>query len=128
MSDDGMQFSPTASVKASVQLNKMKEANLKYKSLLKLAKERIQAQEEELESLRGAFVHHIAITPQPNSITYKQREISLFEKEISLFDPPLTFFALLILIFLLLYSEHKSNGRTNENGATRSDDQHCNGG
>lgn len=56
MSDDGMQSATTpASVKATVQLNKMREANSKYKSLLKLAKERIQSQEEELESLRGTF-------------------------------------------------------------------------
>lgn len=62
MSDDGMQSTTTpASVKATVQLNKMREANFKYKSLLKLAKERIQSQEEELESLRGTFVHLVSI-------------------------------------------------------------------
>jgi hypothetical protein len=85
MSDDGMQFSATASVKASVQLNKMKEANLKYKSLLKLAKERIQAQEEELESLRGTFVHLTSITAQPNSITLEQLDsVSLIHPSLSL--------------------------------------------
>jgi chromosome segregation ATPase len=36
----------------SVQLKRLNEANGKYKSLLKLAKERIQQQEEELETLR----------------------------------------------------------------------------
>lgn len=44
--------SPTSG-KASAQMNKMREANAKYKSLLKMAKERIQTQEEELESLRA---------------------------------------------------------------------------
>jgi hypothetical protein len=92
MSDDGTQFSTTASVQASVQLtvNKMKEANLKYKSLLKLAKERIQAQEEELESLRGTLVHLMSITPRANSITLEQRETNQS-------DSPLTFFASHIL-------------------------------
>lgn len=44
---------PSSASKASIQLGKMREANAKYKSLLKMAKERIQAQEEEIESLRG---------------------------------------------------------------------------
>ena len=39
--------------KVAAQLNKMKEANAKYKNLLKLAKERIQTQEDELKRLRG---------------------------------------------------------------------------
>jgi hypothetical protein len=52
MSDDGMSTPPSTS-KSTIQLNKMREANAKYKSLLKMAKERIQAQEEEIESLRG---------------------------------------------------------------------------
>ena len=34
--------------------NKLKEANSKYKQLLKLAKERIQAQEDELDLLRAS--------------------------------------------------------------------------
>ncbi len=34
-------------------MKKLKDANLKYKDLLKLAKERIQAQEEELENLKS---------------------------------------------------------------------------
>lgn len=54
MSDDGLASStPTSASKASIQLSKMRDANVKYKSLLKMAKERIQAQEEEIESLRG---------------------------------------------------------------------------
>jgi hypothetical protein len=123
MSDDGMQFSTTpASVKASVQLNKMKEANLKYKSLLKLAKERIQAQEEELESLRGTFVHLISIAPRASDLdyTFTTRKASLIHPSLSLLS---TFTR-----FLFLYSEHESNGRTNKSGANRSDYQHCNGG
>jgi len=35
------------------QIKKMKDANAKYKDLLRLAKERIQSQEEELEKLKG---------------------------------------------------------------------------
>ena len=38
--------------KISLQLKKLNEANNKYKNLLKMAKERIQKQEEELETLR----------------------------------------------------------------------------
>ena len=38
--------------KISIQLKKLNEANTKYKNLLKMAKERIQKQEEELETLR----------------------------------------------------------------------------
>lgn len=70
---------PPSASKPSIQLNKMREANAKYKSLLKMAKERIQAQEEEIESLRGTqsiviplsllsceisccFLNHIALT------------------------------------------------------------------
>ena len=36
------------------QLTKLKDANNKYKNLLKMAKERIQAQEDELTKLNGA--------------------------------------------------------------------------
>lgn len=39
--------------KAAVQMQKMKDANVKYKNLLKMAKERIEQQEEELKRLRG---------------------------------------------------------------------------
>mmetsp|Transcript_15133 Transcript_15133/g.20613 ORF Transcript_15133/g.20613 Transcript_15133/m.20613 type:complete len:494 (-) Transcript_15133:498-1979(-) len=38
---------------AQAQLSKLRDANTKYKNLLKMAKERIQAQEEELEKLRA---------------------------------------------------------------------------
>ena len=47
--------SPPAQGKVAAQLNKMKEANAKYKNLLKLAKERIQTQEDELKRLRGKW-------------------------------------------------------------------------
>lgn len=43
---------PTAVNKISLQLKKLNDANTKYKNLLKMAKERIQKQEEELETLR----------------------------------------------------------------------------
>ena len=39
--------------KVAVQMKKMRDANVKYKDLLKMAKERIQQQEEELKRLRG---------------------------------------------------------------------------
>ena len=37
------------------QMMKLKEANAKYKSLLKLAKERITTQAEELDELQGTW-------------------------------------------------------------------------
>jgi hypothetical protein len=47
----------------------MREANAKYKSLLKMAKERIQAQEEEIESLRANMQQMVdnMDTQQPDS-------------------------------------------------------------
>jgi hypothetical protein len=39
--------------KVALQVSRMREANTKYKNLLKMAKERIQQQEEELKRLRG---------------------------------------------------------------------------
>jgi hypothetical protein len=39
--------------KVAMQVSKMRDANAKYKNLLKMAKERIQQQEEELKRLRG---------------------------------------------------------------------------
>lgn len=42
----------TAASKISMQLKRLNDANTKYKNLLKMAKERIQKQEEELESVR----------------------------------------------------------------------------
>lgn len=45
---------PTNKAQAqAAQMKKLHEANTKYKNLLKMAKERIQQQEEELEKLRG---------------------------------------------------------------------------
>jgi hypothetical protein len=41
--------------KAAVQMQKMRDANTKYKNLLKMAKERIEQQDEELKKLRGAW-------------------------------------------------------------------------
>ena len=38
-----------------IQIMKLREANNKYKSLLKMAKERIQEQEEELEAMQSEF-------------------------------------------------------------------------
>jgi hypothetical protein len=39
--------------KAALQMQKMRDANTKYKNLLKMAKERIEQQEEELKKLKG---------------------------------------------------------------------------
>lgn len=41
--------------KAAVQMQKMRDANTKYKNLLKMAKERIEQQEIELKQLRGWY-------------------------------------------------------------------------
>lgn len=48
---------PASSVtnKREAQMKKLKDANTKYKDLLKMAKGRIQAQEEELEGLKAAL-------------------------------------------------------------------------
>lgn len=44
---------PTSKAAAqAAQMNKLRDANTKYKNLLKMAKERIQQQEYELEQLR----------------------------------------------------------------------------
>ena len=43
---------PSNPTRAEQQMTKMKDTNAKYKSLLKMAKERIQTQEDELEDLR----------------------------------------------------------------------------
>lgn len=42
----------TAATKVKLQMQKMQEANMKYKNLLKLAKERIQQQDDELKRLK----------------------------------------------------------------------------
>ncbi len=39
--------------KISAQMQKMRDANTKYKNLLKMAKERIEQQENELKEMRG---------------------------------------------------------------------------
>ena len=45
----------TSKKAAALQLQKMREANIKYKNLLKLAKERIEQQEDELQKFHGTF-------------------------------------------------------------------------
>lgn len=44
-----------ASSVSAAQVAKLRDANLKYKNLLKMAKERIQQQENELEFHRGTL-------------------------------------------------------------------------
>lgn len=47
---------PTSKAAAqAAQMNKLRDANTKYKNLLKMAKERIQQQEEELEKHRRMY-------------------------------------------------------------------------
>jgi sulfur transfer protein SufE len=58
MADDGIDTGtedivPKGPNKVLAQMNKLKEANNKYKSLLKMAKDRISAQSEEMDALRG---------------------------------------------------------------------------
>jgi hypothetical protein len=43
----------TTPSKAAIQMQKMRDANTKYKNLLKMAKERIEQQEEELKKFKG---------------------------------------------------------------------------
>ena len=47
--------SNTAATTVAAQLGKLRDANLKYKNLLKLAKERIQQQEDDLKKLKSEF-------------------------------------------------------------------------
>ena len=42
-------------------MKKLKDANSKYKDLLKMAKGRIQSQEEELEKKKGELFHYITV-------------------------------------------------------------------
>lgn len=58
MADEGVQEPPEDAAsrgasKVVVQMNRLKEANNKYKSLLKMAKDRISAQQEEMDALKG---------------------------------------------------------------------------
>ena len=66
MADDGALQEPSEDAasrgasKVVVQMNRLKEANNKYRSLLKLAKDRISAQQEEMDALKGkAVLHHV---------------------------------------------------------------------
>lgn len=43
----------TAADKVKQQMTQMRDANVKYKNLLKLAKERIHQQDDELKRLKG---------------------------------------------------------------------------
>ena len=53
MADKDENGPSTAAAKVKMQMQKMQEANFKYKNLLKLAKERIQQQDDELKRLKG---------------------------------------------------------------------------
>ena len=53
MAEESAGASTSAASKVAMQLSKMRDANVKYKNLLKLAKERIQQQDDELKRLRG---------------------------------------------------------------------------
>lgn len=51
--ENGVPSQASQGNKVAVQLKKMRDANLKYKDLLKLAKDRITQQEDELKRLKG---------------------------------------------------------------------------
>eukprot|EP00980_Cylindrotheca_fusiformis_P010106 scaffold2243_cov122-Cylindrotheca_fusiformis.AAC.22 len=53
MADKDGVVPPTGASKVKLQMQKMQEANAKYKNLLKLAKERIQQQEDELKRAKA---------------------------------------------------------------------------
>jgi len=57
MAEENAVASTSTASKVAVQLSKMRDANVKYKNLLKLAKERIQQQDDELKRLRGKRTH-----------------------------------------------------------------------
>ena len=57
MADKDESGPSTAATKVKMQMQKMQEANSKYKNLLKLAKERIQQQDDELKRLKGKTVN-----------------------------------------------------------------------
>jgi hypothetical protein len=46
-----------ANNKKMEQMKKLKDANTKYKDLLKMAKQRIQSQEEELDNMKKGELH-----------------------------------------------------------------------
>ena len=71
--------------KAAVQqqLQKMKDANSKYKNLLKMAKERIEKQEQELRTLRGmslcvCLCVPYAYTPVVETATHRHVLVDIF--------------------------------------------------
>jgi GRIP domain len=75
------QLAPTAKVGAAggaaatrlaAQVKKLNEANLKYKNLLKMAKERIQKQEEELNDVRNTLQITLEQTASGNGASDKQ--------------------------------------------------------
>jgi sulfur transfer protein SufE len=47
---------PTTASKVKLQMQKMQDANAKYKNLLKLAKERIHQQDDELQRAKGEIL------------------------------------------------------------------------
>jgi hypothetical protein len=55
---NGAMSTPPAIKVTAQQVTKLRDANMKYKNLLKMAKERIEKQEEELKRLRGKL--HVA--------------------------------------------------------------------
>jgi len=53
---------PSLANKRAEQMKKLKDANTKYKDLLKMAKERIQSQEEDLEKTKCKFVDGLSVS------------------------------------------------------------------
>ena len=51
--ENGVGMTSPPGNKLTAQLTKLRDANTKYKNLLKMAKERIEQQEQELKRLKG---------------------------------------------------------------------------
>ena len=77
------------------QLLKLREANTKYKNLLKLAKERIQEQEGLLDERRCEFLHSLIFLCVKNCLL--RRETSFFIYGAALFDCRHSFYLLSLL-------------------------------
>jgi len=94
------------------QMNKMRDANNKYKNLLKMAKERIQQQEEELEQLRRKWHTHLVL--------YMYCFLSFVR---AYFGMPSTLISCIFLNFLCIYRRlarrQRSNGARTERGCRK---------
>jgi hypothetical protein len=78
---NGAMSTPPAIKVTAQQLIKLRDANTKYKNLLKMAKERIEKQEEELKRLRGKLRSASCVAQQHVYFAHlKQCAIYLFSR------------------------------------------------